>query len=72
LTCREECNTAHLPVILVGDLNANWSMPMYEKLSESLDDSRFKIELCRIDNAVPLRPLSSSDKMLLAAYPKNK
>jgi len=38
-------NTQNLPVILVGDLNANWSMPMYEKLSETMDDSRFSIEL---------------------------
>lgn len=38
-------NTANLPCIVLGDMNANWDMSLYRDLSSVLNDARFSVEL---------------------------
>jgi len=49
----KEYNTLGLPVILVGDLNANWNMPMHTKLCGTMADSRFVVELDHAELMTP-------------------
>lgn len=41
----KQYNTGNLPVIVVGDMNANWNMPLYRTLSTWCRDARYAVEL---------------------------
>ena len=49
----KQYNTANLPCIVMGDMNANWNMPLYRTLSSWCDDSRYKVELSEQEFPLP-------------------
>ena len=49
----KQYNTENLPCMIIGDMNANWNMPLYQSLSRVCDDARFSVELSQSEYMYP-------------------